>query len=288
MFVFMNDKVVPEKDAVVSVYDHGYLYGDGIYETMRAYSGTVFMFSRHLQRLRRSASMLGLRLPEEKVLSRAVQETMEANGLSDAYIRITVSRGKGPVGLDPALCLQPTFVVIAEQFREYPETFYTQGIRLVIAGTRRNHPSAINPMIKSLNFLNNILAKVEAKERGAYEAIMLNSEGFIAEGTISNIFFFKDEALCTPSVEAGILDGITRELVISLARGNGMKVNEGLWHPDDILAASEVFITNTTSEVMPVCMVNEAEFRVGGRTAALRTLYRRYVDDYIRQGDKCS
>jgi len=288
MFVYLNDNVVPEKEAVVSVYDHGYLYGDGVYETMRAYSGVVFKLSRHIERLRRSASMLQLRLPSDLVITDAVHKTLESNKLSDAYIRITVSRGKGPIGLDPGLCPQPTFVVIAEQFREYPDACYTQGVKLIVANTRRNLATAINPMIKSLNFLNNILAKVEAKGKGAYEAVMLNVEGFVAEGTVCNIFFFKNDVLCTPSPAAGILDGITRELVIGLAKESGLAVDEGLWRPEDMYAASEIFITNTTSEIMPVSMLDERTYKVGERTASLRALYRKYVADYIRDSNKSS
>jgi branched-chain amino acid aminotransferase len=154
-------------------------------------------------------------------------------------------------------------------------------VGLVFAKTRRNLVEAINPMIKSLNFLNNILAKMEAKEKGAYESIMLNADGFITEGTVSNIFFFRDDVLCTPSPDAGILDGITRELVINLARKEGFSVNEGMWRPDDLYNAAEVFFTNTTSEIMPVSKVDDREYRVGEKTGILRGLYRKYVEDYI-------
>jgi len=218
MYIFLNKTIVPESDAVVSVYDRGFLYGDGIYETMRAYNGVVFMLEKHLERLGRSALLTRLDIPETGFITDAVCRTMEANKLSDAYIRVTVSRGKGPIGLDPDLCKEPTFVVITEDFREYPGHLYSDGVKLVIAKTRRNLVSAINPRIKSLNFLNNIFAKMEAKEGGAYEAVMLNAEGLIAEGTVSNIFFVKDNVLCTPALDVGVLDGITREMVISLAK----------------------------------------------------------------------
>ncbi|RPI32802.1 MAG: branched-chain amino acid aminotransferase, partial [Nitrospiraceae bacterium] len=263
MHIFLNKTIVPESEAVVSVYDHGFLYGDGIYETMRAYGGVVFMLEEHLERLARSASFLKLALPDAGFITDAVYRTIEANKLSDAYIRVTVSRGRGPIGLDPALCKEPTFVVIAEPFSEYPEHLYRDGVKLIIAKTRRNLVEAVNPKIKSLNFLNNIFAKVEAKERGAYEAIMLNSEGLIAEGTISNIFFVKDDLLCTPASEVGVLDGITREIVISSAKKSGMKVSEGAFYPADLFSASEVFFTNTTSEIMPVAQVELVEYKVG-------------------------
>jgi len=276
--------MVPEHEAVVSVFDHGFLYGDGIYETMRAYDGTVFMLDRHLERLSRSASLIQLDLPHLQMIRGAVCETLQANGLKNAYVRVTISRGKGPAGLDPALCPRPTLVVIAEEFRQYPARLYAEGVRLVIAKTRRNLAQALDPKIKSLNFLNNILAKIEAKERNAYEAIMLNANGFIAEGTVSNIFFVRAGILRTPSVDVGVLDGITRELVISLAQKNGIPVEEGRYLPEDICSASEVFFTNTTSEIMPVAQIEDIRYEIGAVTGALRGHYREYVTKYIAGG----
>ncbi len=282
MYVFLNGSIVPESEAMISVYDHGFLYGDGIYETMRAYEGVVFMMDRHMERLRRSASMIRLDLPGDDYLRDAVLRAVAANDLADAYIRITVSRGKGRPGLDPALCNEPTLVVFAGQFKPYPESLYSDGVRLVIARTRRNLVSAVDPKIKSLNFLNNILAKMEAKEKGAYEAVMLSAEGFIAEGTVSNIFFVAGGALCTPSVDVGILDGITRELVIAAARKAAIEVREGEFTPEDLAGASEVFFTNTTSEVMPVSAVGDRTYCVGEITKRLGRRYRDYVEEYIR------
>jgi branched-chain amino acid aminotransferase len=283
MYVFLDGAIVPESEARISVYDHGFLYGDGIYETMRSYEGVVFMLDRHLERLRRSASLIKLRLPEDAYLKDAVLRALRSNKLADAYVRITVSRGKGPIGLDPGLCGEPTLIVFAEQFRPYPESLYREGVKLIIAGTRRNLAAAIDPKIKSLNFLNNILAKIEAKEMGAYEAVMLNGEGFMAEGTVSNIFFVAGGALCTPSAEAGILDGITRELVIGLALREDIDVREGKFKPEELLCASEAFFTNTTSEVMPVSAVGEKKYRVGEITKRLRQHYRDYVGEYVRR-----
>ncbi len=281
MNIFLDGRIVPETEALVSVYDHGFLYGDGIYETMRSYDGVVFMLNRHIERLHRSASLIKLEAPEQKRLTDAVYATLEANDLSNAYIRITLSRGKGPIGLDPGLCAKHTFVVIAEPFREYPASCYERGVDFIFAKTRRNLAEAIDPKIKSLNFLNNILAKMEAKEKGAYEALMLNTGGFLTEGTICNIFFVSRGILCTPSVEAGILDGITRDLVIGLARKKGIKVDEGMFYPEDLLGASEVFFTNTTAEVMPVARVEDSEFEVGEITRALSSLYKAEVGRYI-------
>ncbi|MEW6107771.1 MAG: aminodeoxychorismate lyase [Nitrospirota bacterium] len=280
IYIFLNNRIVAEEEAVVSVYDHGFLYGDGIYETMRSYNGVVFRLEKHIERLNRSASYLKLAIPDKDFIKDAVYKTFAANRLSDAYIRITVSRGKGPVGLDPELCREPTFVVIAEQFRQYPEAYYKNGTKLFFAKIRRNLVAALDPKIKSLNFLNNIMAKIEAKEKGAHEAIMLNADGFIAEGTVSNIFFVKDKMLCTPSVDAGILDGITRETVISLAIRNGIEVREGMFSPDDLFKSTEVFFTNTTAEVMPVSQVDDVKYEVGEMTVKLHDLYREEVAIY--------
>lgn len=283
MYIFLNKTIVSESDAVVSVYDHGFLYGDGIYETMRAYNGVVFMLEKHLARLGRSASLTKISIPDREYITDAICGTIEANKLSDAYVRVTVSRGKGPIGLDPDLCKETTFVVIAEHFREYPSNLYSNGVKLVIAKTRRNLVEAISPKIKSLNFLNNIFAKMEAKERGAYEAIMLNAEGVLAEGTVSNIFFVKDDVLCTPATEVGVLDGITRELVIDIAKNNGVRVNEGRFSPSDLFSASEVFFTNTTSEIMPVSQVELITYSVGEVTKSLHALYKEGVAAYMKK-----
>jgi branched-chain amino acid aminotransferase len=282
MYIFLNDRIVPANEAKVSVYDHGFLYGDGVYETMRAYNGIVFMRERHLERLGRSASLIRLMMPGERAIGEAIHETLAANDLSDAYVRVTLSRGKGPIGLDPDLCKDPTLVVIAEKFSGYPPARYAEGVKVTLAETPRNLKDAIDPRIKSLNFLNNILAKIEAKDRGADEAFMLNSEGFLAEGTVCNIFFVRKGGLCTPSVDAGILDGITREIVIGLAEKNGIKVEEGLFRPDDLLQADEVFFTNTSSEVMPVGRVDDMTFTVGEVTIRLRLLYQKEVESYLR------
>lgn len=283
MHVYLNKGLVPRSQAVVSVFDHGFLYGDGIYETMRVYDDVIFMVDEHLARLRRSAAMTGLSVPmDNDQIKSSIYDTLSANSLRNAYVRLTISRGYGPLGLDPDLCKEPTFVIIAEKMRDYPKEFYDDGIRIIIAETKRNPVDAINPQIKSLNFLNNILAKIEAKREGAYEALMLNVSGQIAEGTISNVFFSRDDVLCTPSVDCGILDGITRKLVLDLAVKEGLMVKEGKFMTNDINGASEVFITNTTMEVMPVCQVGEVRFGVGSVAKLLRRAYRDGVAAYVR------
>lgn len=283
MYVYLNDKLVPRREAVVSVFDHGFLYGDGVYETMRAYEGVIFMLDEHLVRLNRSASMIGLTLPmDADRMKSAVHDTLGANSLRNAYVRVTVSRGFGPVGLDPDLCQAPTFVIIAEEMKDYPREFYEKGIKTIISRIRRNHRDAINPQIKSLNFLNNILAKIDAKGAGAYEAVMLNVSGHVSEGTISNVFFFRDDILCTPSLECGILDGITRNIVMDLAVREGLTVREGGFVRDDIYAATEVFITNTTMEVMPVSQVDTVRYGVGEVAKLLRRVYREEVRAHVK------
>jgi branched-chain amino acid aminotransferase len=282
MFVHLNGKLVPAQDASVSVFDHGFLYGDGIYETMRGYNRVIFMLDEHLKRLYRSASLIGLPIPWGKDNLRiALYETLLANNLNDAYLRLTVTRGRGPVGLDPGLCPEPTVVIIAHELKPYPESFYKKGIALMIARTRRNLREAIDPAIKSLNFLNNILAKIEAKKAGAYEAIMLNARGNLAEGTISNLFFFSDGILCTPSAECGILDGITRGLILQLAARLGFRVREGEFRRGALYSSDEVFVTNTTFEVMPVTRADKKEYAVGKKTRLLHKAYRKEVSAYV-------
>ena len=284
MQVYLNDRVVPSAEAKISVFDHGFLYGDGIYETMRAYDGVVFMIDEHIRRLFRSASLIGLDIGKNAdEVKLAIYETMQANNLKAAYVRLTISRGAGAIGLDPALCKSPTFVVMAHEFKDYPKTYYEEGLRLIFSSVRRNLKEALNPQIKSLNFLNNILAKIEAIKADVDESLMLNAAGFLSEGTISNIFFVKDDILCTPSVECGILDGITRTIVLEIASRNGITAKEGEFRPEDLYAASEVFITNSTMEVMPVRRVDDKHFKAGEVSKLLLSKYRDEVRAYLRE-----
>lgn len=286
MFIYLNNKLVPEEKALISVFDHGFLYGDGIYETMRAYKGIVFMIDEHIRRLFRSGDLIKLKIDKsQEEIKKAIYDTLKKNRLKDAYIRLSISRGSGEIGLDPELCKKPTFVIIAMQFRQYPEELYVRGVKVSIVKTRRNAPEALNPKIKSLNFLNNILAKIEAKEAGAYEAIMLNNRGYLTEGTITNIFFVKGGTIFTPSIESGILDGITRDLVMRVAEKNGIKVTEGLYTSENIYDADEAFITNTTLEILPVIKVDEnmiGKGIPGPITKDLHRGYREEVERYLR------
>jgi len=283
--IYLNNKLVPKSKALVSVFDHGFLYGDGIYETLRAYKGVAFKIDEHIERLFRSASMIGLKIPKKPdEIKRTIYKTMWANRHHEAYIRISISRGPGPIGLDPELCPKPTLVIISNAFKEYPTEYYQKGVNVAIVDVRRNFKDALNPKIKSLNFLNNILAKIEAKNRGAYEAIMLNSKGYVAEGTITNIFFVRNNVLHTPEVNVGILDGITRKIILEIAKELNIKTKEGKFIPNDIYNAHEVFISNTTMEIMPVTEVDNIKIgrKIGKIIKMLHAAYKRKVAEYIK------
>lgn len=286
MLIYLNDKLVPKENAVVSVFDHGFLYGDGIYETLRVYDGLIFKLDDHLARLECSARFIQLTLPFDREGFRAVlEETLAANGLRDAFVRMMITRGPGDIGLDPALCPKPTFVVFAKPFEEYPAHLYENGVAVGIVKTRRNLAEALNPAIKSTNFLNNILAKIEAISLGVYEGIMLNHAGYVAEGTICNIFKVKDGVVHTAPLSAGILEGVTRRLVLDVASGSGITARETLFTLDELYAADECFITNTTMEVMPVSKVDGRQIGSGvpgPLTKQLRQLYRQEVQECLK------
>jgi len=285
MWVYLNDRFVPQEEAVVSVFDHGFLYGDGVYETLRAYRGRVFKLADHLARLERSASRIQLHLPAgPERLADLVRETLSRNLLQEAYLRITVSRGAGEIGLDPALCKAPTLVIIAKPFQPYPESIYAEGVAVILARTRRNLPEALPPQVKSLNFLNNILAKMEAKAAGAHEALMLNHRGDVTEGTTSNVFVVQEGRLRTPSVECGILDGITRELVLQLASELNIPSEEARLSIADLLRAEECFLTNTTQEVLPVTRVDGhviGDGRPGVLTRRIHASFRACLERFL-------
>lgn len=275
MKIYLNGKIVPESEALVPVTDRGFLYGDGVFETMRAYGGEIFMLNRHMERLARSAELIGMQLPmDEGGTVEAIMETLRANSLEDAIIRVSVTRGTGPRGIDPTVKTVPTFVIMAWPFSPYDPEFFRMGVELIIAQTRRNTSSSLDPAIKSMNFLNNIMAKGEASRAGAFDALMLNADGYVAECTVSNIFFVKDGVVHTPSLTTGILAGVTREHVLFLARGTRHPVDEGIYTPAELMEADEVFLTGTSIEVLPVRRVAAAEFSVGPITKALMAAYK--------------
>lgn len=253
LIVYLNGEFVKANEAKISIYDHGFLYGDGAFETLRAYQGHVFRFQDHVQRLYYSLKQLYMDLPvAPHLMHKALKLLLQHNHLSDACLRITVTRGEGPVGLDFALCPHQSVLIIAEPVRKYSANWYLQGISIVIVSQRKVPDVCFPAAVKSNNYLANVLAKKKAKEKNAQEGIMLNLEGYLAEGTSSNIFLVKGKTLYTPAVSSGILSGITRNIVIQLAAQRHLEVVETHILPAELISADECFITNTTMEVMPV------------------------------------
>ncbi|MDR3636442.1 MAG: branched-chain-amino-acid transaminase [Isosphaeraceae bacterium] len=251
--VYIGGKLYDKADAKISVYDHGLLYGDGVFEGIRAYSGRVFRLAQHVDRLYESAQSIHLKIPiAREEMARAVVDTMAVNKLTDAYIRVVVTRGGGSLGLDPRKTTDPQVIIITDAISLYPAELYEHGLKIITAGTMRNHPSALNPRIKSLNYLNNIMAKVEATNAGCLEALMLNHKGEVAECTGDNIFVVRKGALHTPPIDAGILEGITRDAVLELARAAGVPIFERTMDRHDVYTADECFLTGTAAEVIPV------------------------------------
>ncbi|OAT82374.1 branched-chain-amino-acid transaminase [Desulfotomaculum copahuensis] len=264
LIIYLNGQYVPEEQAVVSVFDHGLLYGDGIFEGIRAYYNHVFKLEEHLVRLYESARSLGLNIPISKAeMEEVVLETCRRNNLKDAYIRLVVTRGRGDLGLDPRNCPTPTIFCIAASIQLYPDELYERGMELVTVPTRRNLTEASNPQIKSLNYLNNIFAKMEASLMGAPEGLLLNQEGYVAEATGDNIFIIKNGVLITPPPFAGILVGVTRNTIMQIAREKGMPVEEKLFTRHAIYTADECFLTGTAAEAIPVVKLDGREIGSG-------------------------
>ena len=279
MKVFVDGKFVDEKKAVVSVFDHGLLYGDGVFEGIRAYNGRVFKLSEHVDRLFYSAKAILLKIPmSHRAICEAVRAACKRNKIRDGYIRLVVTRGAGTLGLDPNRCSNPQVIIIADKIQLYPETFYKKGLEIVTVPTTRNHTNAVNPAIKSLNYLNNILAKIEAINAGCVEAIMLNSQGFVAECTGDNVFMLKGGQLLTPPLAAGALYGITRSVAIELAESLGIKAKEPNLTRYDLYNADEVFITGTAAEVVPVVKIDGRQIGSGKPGKLTKKLIKAYQD----------
>ncbi|MFH1778429.1 MAG: branched-chain-amino-acid transaminase [Candidatus Omnitrophota bacterium] len=255
--IYIDDKLVAKEDAKVSVFDHGLLYGDGVFEGIRTYDGLIFKLKEHIDRLYQSAHsiMLEIPIPKEELIE-AVKKTLRANKLKNAYIRLIVTRGIGDLGLDPRKCPKPTVIIITDKIALYSEKFYKQGMEIITVPTQRNIPEALNPQIKSLNYLNNILAKIEAINAGVEEAVMLNSEGYVAECTGVNIFIVKRGVLLTPPIYIGSLRGITRGAVMDLAKANKIPVCEEVLTRHDLFNADECFLTGTAAELIPVVKID--------------------------------
>ncbi|HAJ57107.1 MAG TPA: branched-chain-amino-acid transaminase [Candidatus Omnitrophica bacterium] len=253
MLIYLNGRLVKKEQARVSVFDHGVLYGDGVFEGIRSYNCLVFKLKEHIDRLYASAQGISLRIPITKQqMQKAVIDTLVANRLKDAYIRLVVTRGEGDLGLDPRNCPKPTIFIITDKIALYPPELYKKGLTIVTVPTRRNTPEALNPQIKSLNYLNNILGKIEAINAGVPEAIMLDQSGFVTECTGDNIFMIKDGVLMTPQISVGVLNGITRSSVLSLASKAGLEARECMITRFELFNADEVFLTGTAAEIIPV------------------------------------
>ncbi|MCA9296616.1 MAG: branched-chain-amino-acid transaminase [Phycisphaerales bacterium] len=275
--MYLNGALVPKEQAVVSVYDHGLLYGDGIFEGIRIYNTRVFMLKEHIDRLYESAKAIRLTIPiSAEEMTAAVERTVAANNLTDGYIRLVVTRGAGSLGLDIRRTSDPQVIIIADTITLYPPELYEQGMQIVTASTIRNHPGAVNPRIKSLNYLNNILAKIEGLKAGCVEALMLNHKGEVSECTGDNSFLVKRGELYTPPTDAGILEGITRNAVIEIAGSINLTCNEQGLTRHDVYTADECFLTGSAAEVIPVVRVDSRPIGDGSPGPITRDLKERF------------
>lgn len=279
--IYLDGQFLPKEEAKVSVFDHGLLYGDGVFEGIRAYNGRVFKLEEHVRRLYDSARTIMLEIPMTQAeYCEAILETCRRNDITDGYIRAVVTRGVGDLGLDPRKCPKASVIIIAAGIQLYPERCYTEGLKVITCATRRNNPTALDPAVKSLNYLNNILAKIEVNRAGAEEGLMLNDQGYVAEATGDNIFVIRDGHIYTPPVAAGILRGITRDTVIDLARENELALTEEFFTLQFVYSADEVFLTGSAAEVVPVVCVDSrpvGDGKPGPLTQKLIGLFRNYV-----------
>ena len=275
--VYINGALYDKENAKISVFDHGLLYGDGVFEGMRSYGGRVFRLQQHLQRLWESAKAIWLEIPMTlDAIESAVHTTLRVNGIEDGYVRLVVTRGTGTLGLDPNKCSDSQVIVIADHITLYPDEFYKSGMEIVSVSTSRNHPAALSPRIKSLNYLNNILAKIEGLQAGCVEALMLNHRGEVAECTGDNIFLVTNGELLTPPIDAGILEGITRSAVIELAQSSGMVVKEIPLTKHDVYISEECFLTGSAAEIVPVVKVDSRQIGDGRPGVFTRDLTSRF------------
>ncbi|MEM9828334.1 MAG: branched-chain-amino-acid transaminase [Planctomycetota bacterium] len=281
--IYINGKFFSREDAKISVYDHGLLYGDGIFEGMRIYNGKVFRLHDHIVRLYESALAIGLAIPISPAKMIAdTEDTVRRNELSDGYIRLVCTRGTSQLGLDPSKCIDPQVIIIADKVSLYPDEMYEKGLELVTASTIRNHPAALSPRIKSLNYLNNIMAKMEGLRAGCIETLMLNHNGEVAECTGDNIFIVKNRVLFTPPVNAGILAGITRDTVIQLAAKMGVETREETMTRFDVFVADECFLTGSAAEVIAVVRLDSRRIGDGKPGKLTRELKQRF-EEHVRE-----
>ena len=280
--IWLDDGLVDEQDAKVSVFDHGLLYGDGVFEGIRVYNGKVFEGPAHLKRLYESAKVIMLEIPMDiDTLTDAMEQTVRANDVQDGYIRLIVTRGIGDLGLNPFICKNGATIIIASNIQLYPEELYEKGMKVVSVSSIRNHPLSCPPQVKSLNYLNNIMAKIEAIRAGAAEAIMYNHLGYVAEASGDNVFIVRDGVVCTPPTQAGSLEGITRDVVMRLAQKEGLRVEEKNLTRFDLYVADEMFLTGTAAEVIGVV---DMDGRVigGGTPGPVTKRLRKRFFDYAR------
>lgn len=281
MKIWLDGHLVDEAEAKISVFDHGLLYGDGVFEGIRIYNGRIFRLEEHIRRLFDSARAILLELPwSQEDVCRFTCETSAANGLSDGYIRLVVTRGPGELGLSPYLCPHPSMFIIASSIKLYPEEHYESGLAVITCATRRPTPAALMPQVKSLNYLNNIMAKVEAIQANALEAVMLNEQGYVAECTGDNLFILKNGELSTPLISDGALDGITRGVIFELAAELGIPVRERSLTRYDVFTADECFLTGTAAEVIPVISLDRRKIgdgKPGSQTRRFIEAFRRLV-----------
>ncbi|MCA9215063.1 MAG: branched-chain-amino-acid transaminase [Planctomycetales bacterium] len=279
--IYISGKLYNKEDAKISVYDHGLLYGDGVFEGMRSYNGKVFRHREHLERLWKSARAIMLEIPiSMDEMEKAVNDTLAANNISDGYIRLVVTRGAGSLGLDPNRTQNPQVIIITDKISLYPDEYYENGLEIVTVSTIRNHPAALSPRVKSLNYLNNIMAKIEGLQAGCEEALMLNHNGEVAECTGDNIFIVRNGELLTPPIDAGILEGITRQAVIDLAREAEITVREIALTRHDIFTADECFLTGSAAEVVPVVKLDRrviGDGKPGPITRKLKDRFHEYT-----------
>ncbi len=277
--VYLDGEFVPKNEAKISVFDHGLLYGDGVFEGIRSYNCLVFKLKEHLIRLYESAHTIMLKIPLTiEQFSDIVVETLKRNQLRDSYIRVVVTRGVGDLGLDPANCKQPSIFIITDKIILYPESFYRNGMEIITVPTVRNLPEAINPALKTLNYLNNILAKIEAKNSNYREALMLNHQGYVAECTGDNIFIVKNGIVLTPPTYLGALKGITRQAILDLALRNDIPCQEKVMTRHDLYNADESFLTGTAAEVIPVVKIDGRQIGTGKPGKVTRKLMSSFQD----------
>ncbi len=285
MFININGEITTKEKAKISIFDRGFLFGDSVYEVISTYNHVLFKLDEHVQRLWESASRLAIPISlSKKELVYEIEKTLKKLQVPEAYIRVIITRGEGMIGLDPALATKNNIIIICKKLPPNPSWWYQSGVEVIVAKILRNPKESVDPNIKSGNYLNNVLAYAEAKDRGAFDAIMLNRDGLITEGTTNNIWIVKNKIMLTPPLEAGILSGITRETLIKLAKENGLDVQETNFYPEQLYQADECFLTSSTKELVPIIKVDEKSIGSGSpgpMTKKLHLLYKEYINKHV-------